>query len=147
MSKVESVLYSFKNDLDCAQALLSTYGPGLGLDSEVAIKLTDAFSGGIGRMGETCGAVTGAFMVMGLKYGEKVTRDASVNKKTHSLVKTFVERFISRNGSIMCRELLDCDISDTDVLNSEKTKILFKTVCPKYVQDAAEIIEELLELS
>ncbi|MFC1912843.1 C-GCAxxG-C-C family protein [Chloroflexota bacterium] len=147
MSKVESVLYKFKNDLDCAQAILSTYGPELGLDSEIAIKLTEAFTGGIGRMGETCGAVTGAFMVLGLKYGERGTRYQPSKKKTHSLVKEFVNRFISRNGSIVCKELLGCDIGNSEVLNSEKTKNLFKTACPKYVHNAAEIIEELLEIN
>ena len=147
MSKVESVLFSFKNNLDCAQALLSTYGPELGLDSETAIKVTDAFSSGIGRMGETCGAVTGAFMVIGLKYGGSTTGETQVNRKMHSLVNEFVQRFNSLNGSILCRELLACDISKPEVFNSKKTKNLFKTACPKYVQDAAEIIEEMLERS
>ena len=147
MSKVELVLCRFKDDLDCAQAILSTYGPELGLDSEIAIKLTDAFTGGIGHMGETCGAVTGAFMVLGLKYGERATGYQSANKKTHSLVKEFINRFTSRNGSIVCKELLGCDISNSEVLNSEKTKNLFKTACPKYLQNAAEIIEELLEIT
>ncbi len=147
MSKVESVVGTFKDDLDCAQALLSTYGPEFGLDHEIAIKITDAFSGGMGRMGETCGAVTGAFMVIGLKYGEGITGDAPVNKNTHRLVNEFVKRFIARNGSIVCKELIDCDISNPEVLNSQKTRNIFKTVCPKYVRDAAEIIEELLEIS
>ena len=71
MSKVDSVLSGFSDDLDCAQALVSTYGPELGLDRETAIKVADAFTGGIGRTGETCGAVTGALMVLGLKYGER----------------------------------------------------------------------------
>ncbi|MFC1917661.1 C-GCAxxG-C-C family protein [Chloroflexota bacterium] len=144
MSKVKSVLSKFKDDMDCAQAILSTYGPELGLDSEIAVKLTDAFTDGMGRMGGTCGAVTGAFMVLGLKYGERATGCQQANKKTHNLVEEFVDRFTFRNGSIVCKELLGCDISNPEVLNSEKTKTLFKTACSKYVQSAAEIIEELL---
>ncbi len=147
MSKVKSAVCRFKDDLGCAQALLSTYGSELGLDREIATKVTDAFSSGMGRMGETCGAVTGAFMVIGLKYGGRATGETQGNNKVHSLVNEFVQRFNSRNGSIVCRELLGCDISNPKVFNSKKTRNLFKTACPKYVQDAAEIIEELLESS
>ena len=94
-----------------------------------------------------CGWYYAAFMVIGLKYGERITVDTPEDKKIHSLVKEFVKKFTSRNGSIMCKELLDYDISNPEVLISEKTKKLFKTACPKYVQDAAEIIEELLEIT
>ena len=147
MSKVKSAVCKFKDDLDCAQALLSTYGSEFGLDCEIATKVTDAFSGGMGRMGETCGAVTGAFMVIGLKYGGRATGETQVNNKIHSLVNEFVRRFNFRNGSVEGRELLGCDISNPEVFNGKKTRNLFKTSCPKYVQDAAEIIEEMLELS
>ena len=145
MSKIESVMSVFRDDLDCAQALVSTYGPGLGLDREIAIKVADAFGGGIGRTWETCGAVTGALMVMGLKYGEKSPESARNNKGIHKMAKDFISRFASRNGSILCRELLERDISNPDTYNSKETLELFRDSCPKYVRDAAEIIEELIE--
>lgn len=144
MGKVESVVERFKDDLDCAQALVCIYGPELGLDSEIGVRIADAFTGGIGRTGGTCGAVTGALMVLGLKYGEKAQASLSPVKNTHSLTKEFIRRFVLLNGSITCKHLLDCDISKPEILNSEQTKHLFQNVCPKYVQDAAELIEELL---
>lgn len=144
MDRVALVVERFKDDLDCAQALLCIYGPEYGLDSEMAVRIADAFTGGIGRTGRTCGAVTGALMVMGLKYGEKASGNCSPEKKTHRLTKEFINRFISLNGSITCKELLDCDLSKPEVLGSKETKHLFQNLCPKYVQDAAELIEELL---
>ena len=147
MRKVELAVSRFKKDLDCSQALLLTYGPEFGLDREIALRIADAFGGGMGRMGETCGAVTGAFMVVSLRYGRRVAEDTQARKKVHSIVGEFVRRFKSRNGSTVCRELLDCDISTPEGLKSIKAKNLFLTKCPKYVRDAAEIVEELLALS
>ena len=99
----------------------------------------------MGSMGETCGAVTGAFMVIGLKHGRTVVEDREAHKKTNSLINAFVHGFKSRNGSIVCRELLGCDVSTPEGLNSAREKKLFTIVCPKYVRDAAEIVEQILE--
>lgn len=89
--------------------------------------------------------MTGAFMVIGLKHGKAKIEDKQAKEKTYSLVKEFVDRFRSRNGSIVCRELLGCDISTPEGRDLAKEKNLFATLCPKFVQDAAEIIEQILE--
>ncbi len=145
MNRVERAVSCFKEGFSCSQAMLSSYGPQLGLNHELALKVSGAFGGGMARMGETCGAVTGAFMVIGLKYGKTKFEDEQAKEKTYSLVKEFVDRFKSRNGSIVCRELLGCDISTPEGRDLAKEKNLFATLCPKFVQDAAEIIEQILE--
>jgi len=144
MDKVEQAVSCFKEGFSCTQAMLSTYGLDFGLDLETALKVAGAFGGGMGRMGEICGAVTGAFMVIGLKYGNIRAEDSQAKEKTYSLVKKFVERFKSRNGSIVCRELLGCDISTPEGMELAKEKNIFTTLCPKLVSDAAEIIEQIL---
>lgn len=144
MSKVESVVSMYREGFVCSQAMLSTYGTKFGLDREIALKVAAAFGGGMGRMGETCGAVTGAFMLIGLKYGNIKAKDKKARRKTYELVKEFVSRFESRHGSIKCKDLLGCDISTREGWNSAKKNKLFKTVCPKYVQDAAELVEQIL---
>ena len=145
MDKVERAVTCFKEGFSCSQALLSTYGAQFGLNREMALKVSGAFGGGMGRMAETCGAVTGAFMVIGLKYGKTRVEDEQTEEKAYSLVKEFVDKFKSRNGSIICRELLGCDMSTPRGMALAKEKKLIATLCPKFVQDAAEIIEQILE--
>jgi len=145
MNRVERAVSCFKEGFSCSQAILSTYGEQFGLNREMALKVSGAFGGGMGRMGETCGAVTGAFMVIGLKYGKTKVEDEQTKERAYNLVKEFVDKFRSRNGSIVCRELLGCDISTPDGMKIVREKKLITTLCPKFVQDAAEIIEQILE--
>ncbi|UCD85357.1 MAG: C_GCAxxG_C_C family protein, partial [Deltaproteobacteria bacterium] len=81
MSKVKSAVSCFKEGFSCSQVLLSTYGTDFGLDRETALKVAGAFGGGMGRMGEVCGAVTGAFMVIGLKHGMVKGEDNKAKEK------------------------------------------------------------------
>jgi len=145
MSKVGQAVSCFEEGFGCCQALLSTYGAQFGLDRETALKVAEAFGGGMGRMGEVCGAVTGAFMVIGLKYGRTVAEDKQAQEKTYALVKEFVERFMSRNGSIECRELLGYNIDTDEGLKIAQDEKIFTTVCPNFVRDAAEIVEQILQ--
>jgi C_GCAxxG_C_C family probable redox protein len=145
MNQVECAVSCFQEGFSCAQAVLSAYGPRCGLDRELALKVAGAFGGGMGHMGHVCGAVTGAFMVIGLKYGKTRAEDDETRDKAYCLVQEFAERFKSRNGSIVCRELLECDISTPAGLELAREQGRFETLCPRLVQDAAEIIEEILE--
>ena len=124
--------------------MLSTYGARFGLDREMAFKVAGVFGSGMGR-GDTCGAVTGAFMVIGLKHGKTKGSDDLSQERADELARQFAERFIARNSSIVCRELLGCDISTSEGLKAAKKEKHFKKRCPKFVQDAAEILEELLK--
>jgi C_GCAxxG_C_C family probable redox protein len=125
--------------------MFSSYGPELGLDRETALRVATAFGGGMGRMGETCGALAGAFMVIGLKYGRTRVEDEETKEKAYSLVREFADRFESRNGSIVCRELLGYDIVTPEERELAREQGLFATLCPRFVRDAAEIIERILE--
>ena len=147
MNRVEQAVSCFKEGFVCSQALFSTYASLFGIDRETALKVADPFGGGMARMGETCGAVTGAFMVIGLKQGRTVVEDSQSHEDLYNLVNEFVRRFITRNKSIICRELLNLDISSPQGLKEARDKDLFQTVCPDYVRDAAEIVEELLEIN
>ncbi|WXG39421.1 MAG: C-GCAxxG-C-C family protein [Candidatus Freyarchaeum deiterrae] len=145
MNNVERAVSVFKEGFSCSQAILSTYGTQFfGLDREIALKISGAFGSGMSRMGETCGAVTGAFMVIGLKYGQTRVEDVESKEKAYRMVKEFVNKFKSRNGSIVCRELLGCDVSTPEGMKLAKEKKLFRTICPNFVKDAAEIIEQIL---
>ena len=96
-------------------------------------------------MGETCGAVTGAFMVIGLKHGRTTADTHRGRDKAYDLVQLFVKEFTARNKTIVCRDLLECDISTFQGMKKIKKGNLFRTKCPKFVQDAVEILEEIME--
>jgi C_GCAxxG_C_C family probable redox protein len=144
-NETETAVSCFKQGLSCSQAILSTFGEQFGLDRETALKVAAGFGGGMGRMAGTCGAVTGAFMVLGLKYGAVSAEDRDAKELTYELVREFAARFKERNGSVECRELLGCDISTPEGLQEFKDKGLLSTLCPNYVLDAAEILAEMLD--
>ena len=131
----------------CAQAVLASYAGEFGLEERLALKLATGFGSGMGRMCEVCGALTGAFMVIGLKYGKENTdgtRYGSETETTYRLVADVAAKFKQRNGSIYCRELIGHDLMDP----VERAKVvelgLFKTTCRKCILDAVEILEATL---
>lgn len=144
MDSVERATLSFREGFNCAQAVLLAYGPELGLNRELALKVAGAFGGGMGRQGGTCGAVTGAFMTIGLRCGV-AKPDEESKERTYRLVRKFTEAFKARNRTIICRELLGLDISTVEGRKEAAEKKLFTTLCPKLVRDAAEIIGQMLQ--
>jgi len=143
VSKVQNAVDRFQSGFNCSQAILETYGPDYGLSAIDCLKISSGFGGGM-RRGDVCGAVTGAFMVLGLQYGPKDMTDTS-RKVVYSSVTDFSSRFEARCGSIMCRDLLECDISTPEGMRQAREAKLFKTVCPEMVKVAAEILEEQCE--
>jgi C_GCAxxG_C_C family probable redox protein len=141
MNRIEKAVARFAEGFNCSQAVFSSFAEGI--NEETALKMASGFGGGMGRMAETCGAVTGAMMVLGLRFGATLPTPLE-KERIYALIRDFSDRFKARNGSILCRTLLNCDISTPEGLHVAKEKNLFKTSCPKYVQDAAEILEEML---
>jgi len=113
------------------------------MDREVSLKIGSTFGGGIGRMGETCGAVISALMIIGLKYGITDAKDKKAKAEVYKQVGRLIERFKARNNSIICRELLGIDRDSIKRLDPSLKRVI-KKQCPKYIQDSAEIIEEIL---
>jgi len=149
LSRVEQAVSCFKEGALCSQAVFATYAPQLGLDRETAVRIATGFGAGMARLGETCGAVTGAFLVIGLKHGNVANWlvEEKENKKkenTYRLVSELANRFQSRHGSIRCKELIGCDLGTPEGRKLADEQNVFRTLCPKFVRDAAEIIEELL---
>lgn len=145
MSQADLAVTRFKEGFSCSQAVLSAFAPQFGLNQETALKISGAFGGGMGRMGETCGAVTGALMVIGLRFGQTNAEDEDAKEKSYELAREFAHRFRARNNACTkCRELLGCEIGTPEGMQTAKEKELFTMLCPKFVRDAAEIVEQLL---
>lgn len=143
MTRIEDALACFKEGYSCSQAVFSAFAPSLGLDRDAALKTASGFGGGMGRLAETCGAVTGAFMVLGLKFGS-VTPGQQAKEAVYVHIREFAERFKSCHGSLVCRDLLGCDLNTPEGFALAQEKKLSATICPKYVQTAAEMLEEIL---
>ena len=137
----------FREGYNCAQAVLIAFGDVTGLEHETAARLASSFGGGLGRMREVCGAVSGAAMVLGLVKGYADPADHEAKKAHYHLVQEFARRFREQNGSIICRELL----SGTDVVHGSEPEqrcgeYYRKRPCPLLVRVAAEILVGILGL-
>ncbi len=144
MSKVEQAVSHYGQGYACPQAVLATYGEQYGLNQEMCLRIAEGFAGGIAGLGETCGAVAGALMVIGLRYGRTDVSDADARTTTLKAVREFVDQFKARNGSISCRDLLGCEIDTKEKRQAAWEKGVFTTICPNLVRDAAEILETIL---
>ncbi len=145
MDKVKEAVSAYQGGFNCSQAIVGTYGPECGLSQLDSLRVSCGFGGGM-RRGDTCGAVTGALMVLGLRYGPKDISDKSAKDDVYSKVTEFCRRYESRCDSIICRELLGCDISTEEGMKQAKKNNIFKTVCPRMVHTAAEILEEMWKM-
>lgn len=144
MSGLDKAISSFREDFNCAQSIFSAYAPAYGLDKDTALRIATGFGGGMGRMQNTCGAVSGAFMVIGLRYGMGLTDDTEKKEKTYQLVREFTNRFQEIHGSINCKELLGCDITTLKGKEYYDQNDFFEKKCSEYVKASAKILEEIL---
>jgi C_GCAxxG_C_C family probable redox protein len=143
MTKSEIAANYFKNSFNCSQAVFTALAPQLGISEENSLKIACAFGGGIARNQLICGAVTGALMAIGLKYGKGLNDDDSRKGLTYQKSNLLFEKFKQKHKSISCRELLDGLDMEKD---KEKIKSLnlFNTKCPLYVKDATAIAEAII---
>jgi C_GCAxxG_C_C family probable redox protein len=143
MSRVAEAVQRFRDGYACSQAILAVYGETLGLDRATAMRISAGFAGGM-RLGEACGAVTGAFMVLGLHHCSADCKTSAGRQTVYAAVTEFASQFRQRNKTVICRELLGCDIGTPEGRKQAKDRDLFRSVCPKMVEDAAEILEQMM---
>ena len=142
MNKADSAYANMlASKLNCAQSVLNAFCTELGLESSLALKLALGFGGGMGHTGQTCGAVTAAYMVLGLKQGFNPDNPKQNRDQVYALVQEFNKRFIKVNGSTNCTQLLGYDLSTPEGAAAVKEKGLSLKLCPKFVKDAVEIVE------
>ncbi len=142
MNKADEAVSLFKGGCCCSQAVLAAFGPSYSLSQEQCLKIACGFAGGM-HLAETCGAVTGSFMVLGLRHAGADANTITGRAAAKAAVIEFTKRFEKRHGSVKCRDLLGCDISTPEGMNQAKQKGLIANVCPEVVRDAAEILEEM----
>ena len=134
----------FLSGYNCAQAVAVAFCEELGLTESQAAKMVSAFGGGMGRMREVCGAVSGMFFVLGSLYGYDQSGDDHVKKELYGRVQALAAEFRSENGSIICRELLDNPPADPNP-TPRTADFYTQRPCARMVLSAARIMEEFLE--
>jgi C_GCAxxG_C_C family probable redox protein len=144
MTKSAHALACFRNGFTCSSAVFSSFSEELDLDPETAKKISCGFGAGISKTGNICGAVSGAIMVIGLKYGKTKQGDDAATDKTRALVREFMQEFTERHGSVNCTELLGYNLSNPEEYEKAHDNKLFVTKCPEFVGDATAILEKIL---
>lgn len=134
MNKKEEALKNFGVKYNCAQVVIKVFCEELGLDKELALKLSKGFGGGATR-GELCGAISGGIMALGLKYGDDL--------------KSYIEKLENKieelYGSIRCEKILGYDISNVEDSNDPYNQQFKAKVCPMVVEDVIVIVEKELK--
>ncbi|MDA3880928.1 MAG: C-GCAxxG-C-C family protein [Prolixibacteraceae bacterium] len=146
MKRTEQAEKYFSNHFNCSQSVFAAFAPDLGLSVDDSLKVACAFGGGMARQQHTCGAVTGALMAIGLKYGKGINDNDDKKSQTYAKTVTFFEKFIEEHGSINCRELLDgLDMNNPADLERIQSEELFNKRCPHYVATATQIVEQMID--
>lgn len=143
MDKVELARKYFEDGFMCSQAVFAAYATAYGLTEEHALKIAAGFGSGMCK-GEVCGAVTGALMAIGLKYGQCSKGDVDSKMKTNEMTCLLLDKFKEKHGSYLCKEVLGYDLSIKEDAKKARELGLFTSFCPKMVESAARIVEEIL---
>ncbi len=147
MGKRQEAMTLFEKGYNCSQAVAGAFCDRTKVDFETMMRLASVFGGGMGRLREVCGAVSGMFVITGLLYGYDSPEDNAAKKALYSDVQSLAMKFKELNGSYVCRELLGLSIKGADSPEPEKrtNEYYKKRPCKELVGDAAEILEKYLK--
>jgi C_GCAxxG_C_C family probable redox protein len=143
--KQEKAIDVFRNGYNCAQSVLSALSPELGLSRDTAMKLSSPFGSGIAYMQETCGAVTGALMAIGLKYGKGENGTAEDKERAYDFSRHFLTEFRKIHGSVCCRTLMqNLDMSTPEGMEEIRRRDLFRLKCANHIRTAIDITQKIV---
>lgn len=144
MDRASKAAELFLQGYNCAQAVVVAYSGLTGMDETFSAKIASSFGGGMGRLREVCGAVSGMFMVAGILYGYDNCDDEEKKKAHYTLIQELAEKFKEKNGSIICREILKNPPSDP-APTPRTAEYYARRPCAKMVYDATQILEEYIQ--
>jgi C_GCAxxG_C_C family probable redox protein len=143
MNKTDEALALFKSGNSCAQSILTPFGKEHFKNTEDAARIAAGFEAGIAFKGEVCGAVSGAVMAIGLKYGHSNPTEELSKERLYKLTKEYLSEFKCICGSTTCNKLLNVDISTPEGLNQAINNDLFSTICANAIKTSAEILDKM----
>lgn len=144
MKHTEKARDLFLSGYNCAQAVAMAFSDVTGIDEKLSAKIASSFGGGIGRMREVCGALSGMYMVLGVLYGYDNADENEGKKRLYSDVQALAEKFKAENGSIICREILKNPPSNPTP--AERTEEYYSSrPCVRMVMTAATLLDEFIK--
>lgn len=144
MSHKEQAMQYFKSGFNCAQSVVMAFGDLTGLDEKASAKLASSFGGGLGRLREVCGAVSGMAIVLGILYGYDDPKAPGAVAAHYALVQELAGEYKAENGSIVCRELLGGAVSTGGAPEARTAEYYKKRPCAELVGSAAEILDRAI---
>ena len=146
MTRREMAMANFMKGYNCSQSIVLAFSDMLDIDEKSLLKMASSFGGGMGRLREVCGSVSGMFMVAGLLYGYDGPETGQVKADHYARIQELAHRFEEQHGSIVCRELLGLNVRhDVPVPEARTTEYYKKRPCPEIIGDAAEILEQFIK--
>ncbi|MEA3462082.1 MAG: C-GCAxxG-C-C family protein [Bacteroidota bacterium] len=143
MNRSEQARELFLSGYNCAQSVVLSFADDLKFSKELAQKMAAGFGGGMGKTQETCGAVTGAIMVLGILKGEEVNNNDELKASAYGAVKDLTRDFVAEFKSTKCRDLIGCDLNTPEGSAKFKDENIMVTICADCVKKAVEIVEDL----
>ena len=143
MNRSEKAKELFLSGYNCAQSVLLSFADDLKYSKELAQKMAAGFGGGMGKQQETCGAVTGAIMVVGLLKGEAVNNNEELKTAAYGAVKELTRDFVEVYKTTKCSDLIGCDLNTPEGAAKFKEEKIMETTCAGCVVKAVQILEDL----
>lgn len=148
MTRKEQAMKNFTDGYNCAQSVVLAFSDLLELDEGTLSRLSCSFGGGMGRLREVCGSVSGMFMVAGLLYGYDGPETGKVKAEHYARIQELAHRFEEKNGSIICRELLGLNVKhDASTPSARTAEYYRKRPCKELIGMAAEILDDFIRAS
>lgn len=146
MTRKEKAMQSFLDGYNCAQCMMLAFEDMLTIDLDTALKIASPFGGGMGRLREVCGSVSGMFMVLGFIKGYNEQGNYEGKKELYEHVQELARRYEEANGSIICRDLLGLNVKKEEATPEKRTEEYYKKrPCAEKIGSAAEILEAYLQ--
>jgi C_GCAxxG_C_C family probable redox protein len=144
MDRPETAAEYKRKGFNCAQSIVKAYSAELGVDEQAAVKMASSLGAGIGYNGEVCGALSGAALVIGARYGNTDPADTAGREKAYGKVNELLEKFQREHHTVLCRELISINLKIPEELKRARETGVFQNQCPMFVLSAGKILEEIL---
>ncbi|MGD0173758.1 MAG: C-GCAxxG-C-C family protein [Anaerolineales bacterium] len=144
MDRAEIAVDTMRSGFNCAQSMVKAYAAELNADEAAVVRMVAPFGGGMGRNGYVCGAVSGAVMVIGARFGNADAADTAARDRAYAAVSKLLEKFRAEHHTVLCRELISFEINNPEGYQRAREAGVFQNRCPLFLRSVGKILDEIL---